>query len=78
MGYICGQALASFNLTKCEDFYKALSKIKQLGLLCEYQKEFERLGNQVQGWTQKVLVETFIASFKPEITNGIRILRSSL
>lgn len=39
---------------------EALSKIEQTGSLREYQKEFERLGNQVRGWTQKALVGTFM------------------
>jgi hypothetical protein len=41
---------ARFGPTKCEDFDKALSKVKQEGFLREYQKEFERLGNWVHGW----------------------------
>ena len=36
---------ARFGPTECEDFDEALSKIKQMGSLRDYQKEFERLGN---------------------------------
>lgn len=35
--------------TECEDFDEALSRVKQRGSLRDYQKEFERFGNQVQG-----------------------------
>lgn len=41
--------------------------------LHDYQKEFERLGNLVQGWTQKALVGTFMGGLKYEIANGIRM-----
>ena len=44
----------------CEDFDESLSKIRQFGSLCDYQKEFEMLGNKVQGWTQKALIDIFI------------------
>ena len=39
----------------------------------EYQREFERLGNRVQGWTQKALVSTYIGGLKAEIADGIRM-----
>jgi hypothetical protein len=43
---------ARFGPTECEDFDKALSRERQyLGSLRDYQKEFERLGNRVHGWT---------------------------
>ena len=53
----CGQR---FGPTDCEDFDEALSKVEQMGSLRDYQKKFEQLGNQVQGWTQKALVGTFM------------------
>ena len=40
---------ALFGPTDCEDFDEALSQVKQTGTLREYQKEFEKLGNRVQG-----------------------------
>ena len=40
---------ARFGLTECEDFDEALSRIKQSGSLRDYQQEFEKLGNRVQG-----------------------------
>ena len=51
---------ACFCPIDCEDFDESLTKIRQSGSLCDYQKEFERLGNKVQGWTQKALVDTFM------------------
>jgi len=61
--------------TDCEDFDEALSWVKQTGTLCEYQKEFEKLGNRVQGWTQKALVGTFMGELKSEISEEIRMFR---
>ena len=66
---------ARFGPTECEDFDEALSRVKQGGSLRDYQKEFERLGNQVQGWTQKALVGTFMGGLKPEIADGIRMFK---
>ncbi|KAF2325565.1 hypothetical protein GH714_030423 [Hevea brasiliensis] len=59
---------ARFGPTECEDFDEDLSRVKQVGSLRDYQKEFEKLGNRVQGWTQKALVGTFmgIRMFKPK------------
>jgi hypothetical protein len=51
---------ARFGPTEYEDFDEALSKVRQVGSLRDYQKEFERLGNRVHGWTQKALVGTFV------------------
>jgi hypothetical protein len=66
---------ARFGPTDCEDFDESLSKIRQTGSLREYQKEFERLGNRVQGWTPKALVGTFMGGLKPEIADGIRMFK---
>ena len=41
----------------------------------EYQREFERLGNRVQGWTQKALVGTFMGGLKAEIVDGIQMFK---
>lgn len=64
-----------FGPTDCEDFDESLSKIRQTGLLRDYQREFERLGNQVKGWTQKALVGTFMGGLKTEIAEGIRMFK---
>lgn len=54
---------------------EALSRIKQVGSLRDYQEEFEKLGNRVQGWSQKALAGTFMGGLKPEISEGIRMHR---
>ncbi|KAF2318225.1 hypothetical protein GH714_003280 [Hevea brasiliensis] len=64
-----------FGPTDCEDFDESLSKIFQTGLLRDYQREFERLGNRVKGWTQKALVGTFMGGLKPKIAEGIRMFK---
>ena len=51
---------ARFGPIKCEDFDEALSKVRQIGSLHDNQKEFERLGNRVHGWSQKALVGSFM------------------
>jgi len=40
---------ARFGPIDCEDFDEALSRIKQVGSLRDYQSEFEKLGNRVRG-----------------------------
>ncbi|KAJ8749838.1 hypothetical protein K2173_013241 [Erythroxylum novogranatense] len=64
-----------FGPTDCEDFDESLSKIRQIGSLRDYQREFERLGNRVRGWTQRALVGTFMGGLKPEIVDGIRMFK---
>ncbi|EEF45881.1 conserved hypothetical protein [Ricinus communis] len=66
---------ARFGPTECENFDEALSRVTQRGSLRDYQKEFEKLGNKVQGWTQRALVGTFIGGLKPEIAEGIRMFK---
>lgn len=55
---------ARFGPTENEDFDEALSKVNQVGSLRDYHKDFEKLGNQVQGWTQGTLVGTFMGGLK--------------
>ncbi|XP_043817377.1 uncharacterized protein LOC110625649 [Manihot esculenta] len=62
-----------FGPTECEDFDESLSKIRQTGPLRDYQREFERLGNKVKGWTLKALVGTFMGGLKTEISDRIRM-----
>lgn len=54
---------AHFRPTDCEYFDGALTRVKEIGPSREYQKEFERLGNKVCGWTQKALIGTFMGGF---------------
>lgn len=66
---------ARFGPSACEDFDEALSRIKQVGTLRDYQRKFERLGNKVKGWTQKALVGTFMGGLNTEIADGIRMFK---
>ena len=66
---------ARFGPTNGEDFDEALSHIRQVGSLREYQQEFEKLGNRVHGWTPKALVGTFMGGLKPEVAEGIRMFK---
>ena len=61
------ELLVRFRPTKAEDFDKALSRICQSGTLREYQRKFERLDNQVDGWPQKALVGAFMGGLKDDI-----------
>lgn len=56
-------------------FDEALSRMTRKGSLRDYYQEFERLGNRVQGWTQKAMVGTFMGSLKPEIFESIRMFK---
>ena len=66
---------ARFGPPDSEDFDEALSRVRQTGTLRDYQREFERLGNRVRGWTQKALVGTFMGGLKPEVADGIRMFK---
>ena len=66
---------ARFGPTDCEDFDEALSRVRQVGTLRDYQREFERLGNRVHGRTQKALVRTFMGGLNPEISDGVRMFK---
>ncbi|KAK9034823.1 hypothetical protein V6N11_076880 [Hibiscus sabdariffa] len=61
---------ARFGPTECGDFDEALSRVRQLGSLRDYQREFEKLGNRVQGWKSKALVGKFIGGLQPEIADA--------
>lgn len=58
-----------------EDFEEALCHIRQKGTLLEYQREFERLQNKVEGWTEKTLVGAFMGGLHMSISSGIRIFK---
>ncbi|XP_010474544.1 PREDICTED: uncharacterized protein LOC104754084 [Camelina sativa] len=58
-----------------EDFDEALCHIQQKGSLLEFQREFERLQNKVEGWTEKALVGAFMGGLHKSISSGIRIFK---
>lgn len=66
---------ARFGPSECEDFDEALSRIRQVGSLRDYQREFECLGNRVHGWTQRALVGTFMGGLKTDISDGIQMFK---
>ena len=66
---------ARFGPIECEDFDEALSKVRQIGSLREYQKEFERLSNRVHGWSQKALVGLFMGGLRSEISETIHMFK---
>jgi hypothetical protein len=41
----------------------------------DFQKEFEKLGSRVRGWTQKALIGTFMGGLKAEIIDGIQMFK---
>ena len=64
-----------FGPTEADDFDEALTRIRQVGTLRDYQQEFEQLSTRVRGWTQKALVGAFMGGLKWEIAEGIRIFK---
>lgn len=58
-----------------ENFDEALSHIRQKGSLLEFQREFERLQNKVEGWSEKALVGAFMGGLNTNISNAIRIFK---
>ncbi|ESQ51584.1 hypothetical protein EUTSA_v10017833mg, partial [Eutrema salsugineum] len=66
---------ARFGPTEGDNFDEALSKIQQTGTLREYQREFERLRNKVEGWTQRALVGTYLGGLNPTIADPIRMFK---
>lgn len=58
-----------------EDFDEALCHIQQKGSLLEFQREFEKLQNRVEGWTEKALVGAFMGGLHKSISSGIRIFK---
>lgn len=67
-GIFVEELWARFGPIEYEDYDEALSK-------ADYQKEFERLGNKIRGWTQKALVGTFMGWLKLEISKDIQMFK---
>lgn len=62
-----------FGPSEGENFHEALSKIRQTGSLREYQKEFERLMNKTDNWSEAALVGTFLGGLKDSIADNVRM-----
>lgn len=58
-----------------EDFDEALCHIQQKGSLLEFQREFEKLQNKVEGWSEKALVGAFMGGLHKSISSGIQIFK---
>lgn len=69
------ELMVHFGPLEYTDYDEALSHIRQMGTLREYQKEFERLANRVRDWPEKALVGAFIGGLKPELAAEVRVYR---
>ncbi|KAF8405746.1 hypothetical protein HHK36_007823 [Tetracentron sinense] len=69
------ELLARFGPTEYEDFDEALSHIMQKGTLRDYQKDFERLANRVEGWPQKALIGTFLGGLREDIATPVKMFK---
>ncbi|XP_019450613.1 PREDICTED: uncharacterized protein LOC109352884 [Lupinus angustifolius] len=52
-----------------------LFKLRQFGLVAEYQKQFERLCNRIWGLSQETILNCFLSRLSPEIRRELSILR---
>ena len=52
-----------------------MSRICQTKTFREYQREFEKLANQVDGWPQKALVGAFMGRLKDDIASEIQMFK---
>lgn len=62
-----------FGPTEGENFHMALSKIRQTGSLSDYQREFEKLQNKVDNWSEEALVGTFLGGLNEAIANHVQM-----
>jgi hypothetical protein len=69
------ELLVCFGPIQVEDYDEALTKIQQAGTLRDYQQEFERLANHVEGWRQKALVGAFLGGLKSNIVSVVRMFK---
>lgn len=67
--------VARFGPTEYEDYAESLAKLQQTGNLREYQKEFERLANQVPRLGESFLISCFIGGLKEEIRLNVKMFR---
>ncbi|XP_077251400.1 uncharacterized protein LOC143890563 [Tasmannia lanceolata] len=62
-----------FGPTDFHEFDSTLNKLQQTASVREYQKQFERLSNMVEGWTEKALVGTFVGGLKDELAGEVQV-----
>ena len=62
-----------FGPTEGENFHMALAKIRQKGSLGDYQREFEKLQNKVDNWSEEALVGTFLGGLDETIANHVQM-----
>ncbi|CAA0822095.1 Unknown protein, partial [Striga hermonthica] len=61
------ELITRFGSSDYHDYNEALSRIKQVGSLREYQKEFERIASRVRDWPESALVGTQPAAIQPAL-----------
>lgn len=64
-----------FGPSSFENHQQALFKLQQSSTVADYQKEFERLCNRVNGLPQLAILDCFISGLKAEIQNELAILQ---
>ncbi|CAA0825705.1 Unknown protein, partial [Striga hermonthica] len=69
------ELIMRFGSSDYHDYNEALSRIKQVGSLREYQKEFERIASRVRDWPESALVGTFVGGLKAELAAEVRLDR---
>ena len=62
-----------FGPSDYEDFDEALTKVRQIGTVREYQMLFERLAARVQDWPQRAMVGSYIGGLKEEIRSEVKL-----
>ncbi|KAG9450237.1 hypothetical protein H6P81_010202 [Aristolochia fimbriata] len=73
--FFSGQFCASFEPSEFEDLHGALAKIRQKGTVREFIVEFERLSNQVRGWTIDAKIGCFASGLRKDIQAEVRSFR---
>lgn len=58
-----------------ENHQQALFKLQQSSTVADYQKDFERLCNRINGLPQNAILDFFISRLKAEIQNELAILQ---
>ncbi|CAA0830099.1 Unknown protein, partial [Striga hermonthica] len=69
------ELITRFGSSDYHDYNEALSRIKQVRSLREYQKEFERIASRVRDWPESALVGTFVGGLKAELAAEVRLDR---